>query len=480
MLFVAGALTLASQMTQAANDPTPGPAKVTEVTFDDGIAIKNDDGVTDMPTPHWEDKVNNEKPTDDWPDGQPDKNDPHTKPNQVKSFAYGYVSNTKPKVKAIFKWKDGPPPEGRPYKAKGVVIDTDNSTFELKLKELPDDVTYDFEIASKNVVDDRKIQAYLTSNRKVERKNKEGIDKAKDLKPLKIRWTVYDKNDTPMGESDSTHTIYVTWDEPKGSFKQETLFNISCVCLNGSTLGGANDSKTCAEAIFKDFEEREVKKMNGDTMWYYKDYYNVNVYLADILKFGEGQCYGWSQLFAESHSIQGIDITSCLRRIAPKKSVEQFYIKAWEYIGNGTSQNANYPYVNREYYDKDNLVRDKYDYFFEEFKDKAGLPAQGVNQNPATKFMVHYLVEIGGLLYCPAFGLTYENLAAFENNVDGFSIESQTARIFDEAVENKDINRDKDKIDKININGQDVWEILIRKNDPDVTDLYMIPDFFIE
>lgn len=74
----------------------------------------------------------------------------------------------------------------------------------------------------------------------------------------------------------------------------------------------------------------------------------------------------------------------------------------------------------------------------------------------------------------------HENLAAFENNVDGFSIESQTARIFDEAVENKDINRDKDKIDKININGQDVWEILIRKNDPDVTDLYMIPDFFIE
>jgi hypothetical protein len=57
----------------------------------------------------------------------------------------------------------------------------------------------------------------------VERKNKEGIDKAKDLKPLKIRWTVYDKNGTPMGESDSTHTIYVTWDEPKGSWQTRNV-----------------------------------------------------------------------------------------------------------------------------------------------------------------------------------------------------------------------------------------------------------------
>lgn len=172
---------------KAANDPVPSPVRVSEVTFSQGTAITNDDASA-MNSPHWVDQVNNADSSDQFPDSQPDEATGVAKPNDVKSYAYSYVSNKKPKVKAVFKWKNPPDAAAGPYKAKGKVVDTANSGFTLPEQELTDDTDYAAKVSPENIVTDRKIQAYVTDNRNIARNGVSG------LKPLTIEWTVTDNN----------------------------------------------------------------------------------------------------------------------------------------------------------------------------------------------------------------------------------------------------------------------------------------------
>lgn len=303
--------------TQAANDPTPSPVMVSEVTFSQGTALTNDDG-SPMPAPQWEDKVSNTDRNDSFPDGTPDKvAGTINTPNNMKSYAYSYVSNGKPMVAATFKWKGTPDGSKAPYKAKGKVDNTNNSNFELPEQVLGGNTTYAAIVASTNVVTTRLIQAYVTPNRNIVRNGASG------LTPLTIEWTVTNKDGTVIGTSKSTHTIYVTWDEPTTTLRQETLFNLACETANGMPFAAAAPGSPVGKAVFlkiwDDFADARVLRMNGDALKFWEAAsFSVNLDSADeLLRTGDGPCGRWSTFLNESPKVHGVAPTT-RSGIAPK------------------------------------------------------------------------------------------------------------------------------------------------------------------
>lgn len=450
----------------AANDPIEGPVKVSKVTFDNGLAVTNDDN-SDMPTPHWVDEVNNADPTTNaFPDGSPDEDKPKTKPDNIKSYAYSYHAEQTPKLEAIFKWKNGAPPEGHPYSAKGLVIDTDNSSFELPKQVLEGDTHYKLASATKKVVDAKKIQAYLTANRKVERIDKAGTDMAKNLKPLKIRWTVYDKDNKVVGESDSTHTIYVTLAAPTTTLRQETLFNVSCVMLDGQNADLS--SNEAHEKVFSEFEDRQVKRMSNDLLSYYKAYDTTNTQTTDLLLDADGQCGSWVKFFLDCVKVQGYQLHNSYRTISPINLSEKMMIAKWSFWGAGSSSDPTYPYLNIQAIPF--TVGNKYNFPFSEVKDLKGIGGQN-NDNPASLFDNHQ-AAIDGVYYDPSYGTKQTGLQNVDANVHGYyrvSLES-----FNEVNFDLDVNGDGDKLDLSIFR----LTMFIRKNSPDVLDLKEIPSTY--
>ena len=262
---------------------------------------------TPISYPHMIDEINNEDPLDTFPDGFPDKT-LMAMPNQIKSYAYSYASTARPIVSGVFKWKNGIPADAAPYSASGEVIDTENCSFKLPKLSLIDNVTYPPTAATKTlliygsparIVTTRKIQAYLTFNRKVERKNNQGEDKAASLKPIKIRCTVYDKTGTPVGWSDSFHTIYVTWDTPSTLLRQETLFNLSCVMANKDVVNADDSGKSVFDKVWSDFTDREVKRMDDSDLQYYGSYLTVFASTEDLLSKKDGICDSWVKFLVD-------------------------------------------------------------------------------------------------------------------------------------------------------------------------------------
>ncbi len=292
---------------QAANDPTPSPVRVSEVAFSQGTALTFDEGGT-MPPTQWEDKVNNADQNDLFPDGQPDKVANVTAgPNAVKSYAYSYVSNKRPMVAAVFKWKTPPPEEGKPYSAKGEVVNSPNCEFKLPKTQLAGNTSYPATVTAANIVTARKIQGYVTPNRKVARSDGT-TDLAANLGPVTIEWTVYDKNDRLVGTSRSTHTIYVTWDEPATTLRQETLFNLACETSNGMTIG-TDAGKAVFDKIWTEFSDREVKRMDSVVMGYYSKvpfvaYTNLTS-VPELIDTADGPCQKWASLLRETSRVHG-------------------------------------------------------------------------------------------------------------------------------------------------------------------------------
>lgn len=243
------------------NGAKPSPVMVCEVTFSQGTIVQNDDGSPmggKLPAgvetnPHWVDMVNNEHPSIKFPDGKPDNDAGGSGPNKVKSYAYSYVSNKAAKVGAKFEWRKpkGTPPVATEQRyAVGTAKGT-NCSFKLPRMPLTDNTDYPGTVAVEDPVtqkganvtekNNRRIQAHVTLNRKVVRSDGK-TDLAAGLGPLTIKWTVYDsltKSDpvNVVGTSESTHTIYVTWDEPTTKLRQETLFNLACETADG-LVGG--------------------------------------------------------------------------------------------------------------------------------------------------------------------------------------------------------------------------------------------------
>jgi hypothetical protein len=287
------------------------------------------------------------------------------------------------------------------------------------------------------------------------------------LKPIKIRWHVKNAAGTEVGWSDSYHTIYVTWDTPTTTLRQETLFNLSCVMGNGKVAGTAAEQEVVYKDIYSEFEDLVILRMDSKPLFYY---FNSNVappagvlpqqMTGSLLNQRDGQCDPWVSFLVDCARIHAID--SQLKQINPKFSVSGqntfMAIKNWKFVGAGTlAQNPPggvYTHINILF--GNGHYQDQSWYYFE-VEDQAGMIGQGKKANPLSLFKNHKLVKAFGKYYDPSYGKVYDNV--FDTAGNGNSFEKESVSAFaeypggtitlNEAFYNKDVNNDNDKVDII-------------------------------
>jgi hypothetical protein len=346
------------------------------------------------------DEMSNTDPNEHppFPDGQPDKDPDKPMPNDVKSYAYSYPRNVEPIVGAVFKWKTPPPEEKAPYSAEGVVINTPNCSFKLVRKLLENGhTTYPDTKSEQKVVDDDKVHAFLTPNRKVKRGN--GTEnKASDLKPVTIEWTVYNKDNIPISKSRSTHTLYVTWIEKH--YLKETYFNLSCVMADGEKPTTEDGKKIITNKIFSDFEDLDVLRMDGSSLGYYRNENNTTD--SDVLiMMKDGQCAAHVRLMDYALDLAGV--TSKCQEIKPNgidTRDTRLLVKNW------TFENGSLP----------PLWTHRFQELGEPPSEVTPLPegVQGQGKlNPVIKrFQKHFIIEYSNVIYDPSYGKKFEGADA--------------------------------------------------------------------
>ena len=227
------------------------------------------------------------------------------------------------------------------------------------------------------------------------------------------------------------------------------------------------------DAIWGEFTDRDVRRVDGVQLTYYASYTCGNITTADLLKYGDGQCGAWAKFFIDMLKVQGIGITNeyVIFMPNPPSGIPQdyvgFVVKNWTFVGAGTSGHSTHPYLNIP----DSLLvgATSYNWKFAEVTDAAGIPGQG-NANPASLFNNHQ-VMINGEYYDPSYGLKHASLQAIDDDaIDGFYI-GPVLHPVDEPAVNLDLNGDGDKTDlqvdtpvyllQKNPAGLDIFEIKI-------------------
>jgi hypothetical protein len=179
----------------------------------------------------------------------------------------------------------------------------------------------------------------------------------------------------------------------------------------------------------------------------------VGVHTApQLLATNDGQCGAWAELLIRIRQIQGINDQNEYLTIRASTAVEGIAIKNWTFVGNGTSGNAAYPYLNICPLGHGSLEANEaavqgatsYNWAYAEVNDAAGIEGQGT-QNPASLFGNHQ-VMMGGQLYDPSYGKVYASLQDMDSNaVAGYYIIKVES--LDEAAYGLDLNADGDQTD---------------------------------
>ena len=262
----------------------------------------------------------------------------------------------------------------------------------------------------------------------------------------------------------STNQCYITLDDPLTDVYY-TLVHLGC-----KNADGAMTASNTTEAIWNEFTDRDVRRVDGVQLTYYASYTCGNVNTADLLKYGDGQCGAWASIFIDMRKVQGIDDTDeyVIFRPIPPLGIPQdyvgFLVKNWTFTGNGSSGHATHPYLNLP--DSPLVGATSYNWKFAEVNDATGIPGQG-NANPASLFNNHQVV-ISGRYYDPSYGVQHASLQDIDDNaIEGFHIGPVLYPV-DEPVVNLDLNGDGDKTDmqidtgvyliRKNAAGLDIWE----------------------
>lgn len=369
----------------------------------------NDDG-SPMGSPHWVDIKSNTDPNQNpqFPDGNADEDPNGKKPNNVKSYAYSYISDQTAEVYAKFKWNSDTPPlvSDKQYYAEAVVIDTTNCGFKLPRKALIGNLIYPVTVSENDPKtnygaeitkkQNRRIEAHVTANRTIVRSD--GTTNLSDnLKPLTIEWTVYDKYEDgiEVGKSKSTHTIYVTYVKPSTGLRQETLFNLSCVAAKGMFALTDHEKNAVTDKIYSEFQDREIKRMDGEVLGYYRGPAELNN-VSQILEISKisvnGQCGCFADLLQKSLAINGV---KCLQyRVKPIFSDAKLgmLVKNWAFA-NGSLPG---PWTHRF---------NKYEPSKSEVTSlPSGVQGQG-KINPTEKlFKLHFVVIQSDRIFDPSYG----------------------------------------------------------------------------
>ena len=237
-------------------------------------------------------------------------------------------------------------------------------------------------------------------------------DKVRYFEDFTIFWEFSFDNITwyPVGTSMST--VYVTLQPAKpesgfSGFKYYlTVIDIACKSADGATT-----DDEMINLVWAEFTDHNVLRADGVPMGYYKELFSPNVTLGTLIKYADGECYTWAQLFLATLKMHGFSQPNNYMNITADYSpsgcgsISRFLVKDWTF-GTPSNDCADMPYVNvyaPEYYDADTA----YIYDYAEVNDEVGVMGQNA-PNPASSFSNHQIAIVNGKYYDASYGVLFE------------------------------------------------------------------------
>ena len=255
-------------------------------------------------------------------------------------------------------------------------------------------------------------------------------------KEFELNWEMQIGSSSWFSIGETKHTLYLTLADPVTTLRQETLFEISC-----RNADGINQANQVTEAIWSEFTDRVVKRVDGHQLTYYSNYTCSVTSTEGLLANGDGQCGSWAKFFIDLRKIHGIDDSNEYIIFEPIAD-NGFAVKNWSFTAFPNSGHPTHPYLNIP--DSSLIGSNSYNWKYAEVNDASGIPGQG-NSNPASLFNNHQVV-ISGEYYDPSYGQKHASLQDIDDNaIDGYYI--QGTYPVDEPAVNLDLNGDGDKID---------------------------------
>jgi hypothetical protein len=153
----------------------------------------------------------------------------------------------------------------------------------------------------------------------------------------------------------------------------------------------------------------------NEPMKYYGSWWTFAYNTVGLLAMGDGECGAWVHFMQDVLRAQGLSDTGTVRSYQavnddPEKTM---LIKDWSLTG-GAHGEPGWPYLNvfpagdGPPYDGSHFT-----YRYEEVHDESGRPGQGNTQNPLSRFVWHYQIEVGSTVYDPSYGTFYGGEAAW-------------------------------------------------------------------
>ena len=356
---------------------------LTAQEYENQTILKNDANNKRYDLPQWLDKNG---------DG-----DPSDAVNGEQDYPSAFVHKTKPSLGAVFKVTGTPLNQN--FKVRATGCDG------IKIPET------DAIIRGGKVVIDE-IESVMAWP--------EGIkfyDRTDPNKAFKIEWEMKIGNSDWFKCATTKHQVYITLGVSKSSYRMESLFYIGC------KYGDGNKAEvTARHAIYKHFEGRQVKRIDGKTMHYYLGGNEGALDMNGLLKSvdGNGNCGAWSDLLMNVLQAQGIEAT--LVGITPKGDDNYLVVNNVLFKDLGISGSSGYPYAS-SYADKVNLGN--------EVVGAEGEPGQGPNKKPWKVFSSHCILKSGGKYYDPSYGTSpFTNKKMYEDSVfAGYAKDANTSNI---------------------------------------------------
>jgi hypothetical protein len=228
-------------------------------------------------------------------------------------------------------------------------------------------------------------------------------------------------NSTWTKAGTTQNPLYLTFADPTlkpGVNLYPTLLHLGSKNANGKT----NESDVIS-AIWSDFTDREVGRMDGTQLRYWAGRTATAVNTRELLAHANGQCGSWAELLIDTYGaigVQGARKFMVFSADQPIDPVTGLYalpwrtgmlVKNWEFNGAGGSP-ATSPYT---------YIIDLDDPTVSEVKPKVGVPGQG-NPDPPSAFANHFVVRLADAYYDPSYGGgPYRTENEWENAaLDGF------------------------------------------------------------
>lgn len=324
-----------------------------------------------------------------------------------------------------------------------------------------DATTYDF--GPITVAFDESKKTYTFEDTCVRRFLKYRIGYFKDFN---IEWKLSLDNQNWVDAGTSNNTIYIVLDKPapensKGFDYLETIFYTSCKYAKGVKTG-----KVLFNVMKGVFASRQVKRIDGTPLHYYKNWSNVIIQTNELIKEKDGQCIAWMKFFMDCHRIHGIKENNYLGNDSVQmkdkyigwiavvqtkdynNAREYFYCPFWK-----LKEPANnpkifpYTYINvwdaskigfnsKQPYYKNSNGEWKYawssegaEYLCCDSTSNSVICSQN-NQCPKSRFDNHQFVYMYGQYFDPSYGVEYLP----PSNGDDFPLSDDMKRVVQKAV----------------------------------------------